>query len=95
MKPVKISTLDVMFYRIEYKLNIFTIFLNPKIDRNFIIYFFSHIPEYYYSLSSKAASMAYQIFSLARQNTKAIKEKGCFRISLKAISYALSLPVKV
>ena len=94
MKPISIYSLDVMFYRIVSKNAEFTVFLNDKIDWNFVIYFFSHIPTYYYELSSRAASLTYQIFYLARQHTKEIKEKGKFTISLKAIRNALSIPLR-
>ena len=94
MKPIHIHTLDVMFYSIISKDAEFTVFLNPNIDWNFVIYFFSHIPTYYYELSSRAASLAYQIFYLARQHTKDIKEDGKFTISLKAIRNALSIPLR-
>ena len=94
MKPIRIYTLDVMFYRIVSKNAEFTVFLNDKIDWNFVIYFFSHIPTYYYELSSRAASLCYQIFYLARQNTAQIKEHGRFTISLKAVRNALSIPLR-
>ena len=94
MKPIRIYTLDVMFYRIVSKNAEFTVFLNDKIDWNFVIYFFSHIPTYYYELSARAASLCYQIFYLARQNTAEIKEYGRFTISLKAVRNALSIPLR-
>ncbi len=94
MKPIRIYTLDVMFYSIVSKDGEFTVFLNDKIDWNFVIYFFSHIPTYYYELSSRAASLCYQIFYLARQNTAEIKEHGRFTISLKAVRNALSIPLR-
>lgn len=94
MKPISIYSLDVMFYSIISKNAEFTVFLNDKIDWNFVIYFFSHIPTYYYELSSRAASLAYQIFYLARQHTKEIKEDGKFTISLKAVRNALSIPLR-
>ena len=94
MKPLRIFTLDVMFYSIVSKNAEFTVFLNPNIDWNFVIYFFSHIPLYYYELSSRAASLCYQVFYLARQHTADIKAQGRFTISLKAVRNALSIPLK-
>lgn len=94
MKPLYIHSLTVMFHRVERREAEFTVFLNSHIDWNFIIYFFSHIPLYYYELSARAASLCYQVFYLARQHTADIKERGRFTISLKAVRNALSIPLR-
>ena len=96
MNPIYIESLTVMFHRVERELNSseFTVFLNSHIDWNFIISFFSHIPAYYYELSSRAASLCYQIFYLARQHTEDIMKYGKFTISLKAVRNALSIPLR-
>jgi len=66
--------------------------VNPNFNMNFIANYFTVFPRFAYALSNNAFSLVRYIFYLARQNTKAIKEKGTFNISLEAVRENLGLP---
>lgn len=53
------------------------------------------LPNFAYSLSNRAFDLLYGIMYLARQNTKQIKEKGYFTVSMRAIQERLALPSEI
>lgn len=72
-----------------------TIYLNSRIDWNFLIQYFTKLPKYYFKLSSRASDLLYYIFYLARQNTQKIAQQGYFTISFRSIQNMLNLPSEI
>ena len=72
-----------------------TIYLNSRIDWNFLVQYFTKLPKYYFKLSSRASDLLYYIFYLARQNTKKIADQGYFTISFRSIQNMLNLPSEI
>lgn len=66
--------------------------LNYAVNWGFIAQYFTILPRYFFRLPNRASDLLYYIFYIARQNTKEIKEKGCFNISFRAIQSRLQLP---
>lgn len=93
-KEVMIHALEVLFTGAKVDRGQCYIYLNNRIDWSFITQYYSLIPKYYFSLSSRASELLYYIFFLARQNTKDIAENGCFNISFRAIQHRLLLPLE-
>lgn len=90
-----IETLEVLFTGAKIVKGQCTIYLNPRINWNFIAQYFTILPLYYFRLSNRASDLLYYIFYLARQNTKSIEENGYFNISFRAIQHRLQLPSEI
>lgn len=82
----------VLFYHYRIKNGYVTLSVNENFNMEFIANYFTVFPRFAYALSNNAFSLVRYIFFLARQNTKAIKEKGTFTISLEAVRENLGLP---
>ena len=66
--------------------------INPEIAWGDVLKYYTYIPDYYRTLPPTAASLFFYIFLRARQNAKAIKERGYFTIGYRAIWDWLGLP---
>lgn len=66
--------------------------LEGQADWRFILQAFSILPNYYYILPNRASELLYLIFSMARQHTDDIKQRGHFSVSFRVIQQALHLP---
>lgn len=82
----------ILFYHYSLKNGYLTFDANPKFNFNFIASYFTQLPSFAYSLNNNAFLMVRYIFSIARQNTKSIKEKGSFTISLDSVRENIGLP---
>lgn len=92
-KSVSHMEITVLFPHITRKNGACTVDLSPHIhDWNAFIQGFFLLPNYAYSLNSRAFSLLEYICDLARKNMDAIKEKGSFRIGFRAIQKHLDLP---
>lgn len=83
-----------LIYHISIENNYVTLSFNEKINVTFMAQYFTLLPKFAFALSNNAFSLVEYIFFLARQNTKTIKEKGSFNISLRAIRDYLNLPLE-
>lgn len=81
-----------LIYHMTIKNNYVTLYLNEKINVDFIAQYFTLLPRFAFALNNNAFSLLEYIFFLARQNTRAIKEKGYFNISLRAVRDYMNLP---
>lgn len=81
-----------MFPTMNYDRGRCLISLNQDLNWDFAIPFSMLLPQYYYSLSQKAADLTYLISYLARQRAEEIKETGCFKIKLRTVQARLNLP---
>lgn len=92
-KPAKhIFQLSVLFPTTKYADGQYQVFVNQQVDWSFIFQAFSILPEYYYELSNKSSELLFYIFSIARQHTEDIKERGYFTLSCRALQLAMHLP---
>ena len=82
----------VLFYHYRINNGYVTLSVNENFNMEFIANYFTVFPRFAYALSNNAFSLVRYIFFLARQNTRAIKEKGTFTISLEAVRDNLGLP---
>lgn len=82
----------VLFYHYEIENGFVTLSVNENFNLDFIANYFTIFPRFAYALGNNAFTLVRYIFYLARQNTKAIKEKGSFTISLEAVRENLGLP---
>lgn len=87
-----IKALEVPFTGAKIENNQCYIYLNTRIDWNFLTQYFTKIPRYYFRLSNRAGDLLYYIFYLARQHTKEIADRRYFTISFRAIHSLLKLP---
>lgn len=94
-QETKVDALEVLFtgYRIEN--NQCYVRLNYAVNWNFIAQYYTILPQYFFRLPNRASDLLYYIFYLARQNTKAIEDRGYFTISFRAIQHRLMLPSEV
>lgn len=90
-----IKALEVPFTGAKIENNQCYIYLNTRIDWNFLTQYFTKIPKYYFKLSNRASDLLYYIFYLARQHTKEIASRGYFTISFRAIHNLLKLPSEI
>lgn len=81
-----------LIYHMTIEKNYVTLYFNEKINVDFIAQYFTLIPTFAFALSNNAFSLVEYIFFLARQNTRSIKEKGYFNISLRAVRDYMNLP---
>jgi hypothetical protein len=91
-KTAVINALEVLFTGANIKNGYCTIYLNERVNWNFIIQYFTILPLYYFKLPNRANDLVYYIFFLARQNTREIEERGYFTIGFRAIQQRLQLP---
>ena len=91
-KKHSIDVLEIPFTGARIKDGECKIFLNNRINWNFIIQYYTIIPRYYFTLSNRAGDLMILIFSLARQRTREIEKQGYFNISFKVIQHRLQLP---
>ena len=82
----------VLFINMQIKNNIVTIKLNPYLNLNILAPYFTLLPRYAFSLSTRAFDLLYLIFYLSRQNIDKIRAQGYFTISMRTIQTRLSLP---
>lgn len=69
-----------------------TLYRTTQFNLDIIAPYFTIFPRSAFVLNSNAFVLMHYICFLARQNVRAIKEKGCFFISFEAIRYQLGLP---
>lgn len=89
---VEQAAVEVLFTGANRDKGAATIFINDRIDWNFIACFYTVLPHYIFRLPNRAGDLLFYIFYLARQHTREIKERGYFTISLKAVQQRLNLP---
>lgn len=89
---VSVDALEVPFTGAHIKKGQCFIFLNDRLNWDFIAQYFTVIPRYYFRLPNKASDLLYYVFYLARQRTKEIADKGYFDISCRALQARLNLP---
>lgn len=83
----------ILFYHYKIDNGYVRFFTNENFNMEFIANYFTVFPRFAYRLKDvNAFSLVRFIFFLARQNTRTIKEKGTFTISLEAIRDNLGLP---
>ena len=87
-----IEDLSVLFVKGSVKKNECHLYMNPYINWNFLVQYFTQIPRYFFRLSDNTAKLLYYICYLARQNTQSIAEKGYFTIKFRAIQNLMNLP---
>lgn len=68
------------------------VMLNYKVNWQPLFQYFTILPKFAFQLGNRPFDLLYTIFYLARQNSKQVKEKGYFTISLRAIQQRLDLP---
>ncbi len=90
-----IKALEVPFTGAKIENNQCYIYLNTRIDWNFLTQYFTKIPKYYFRLSNRASDLLYYIFYLARQHTREIADRGYFTVSFRAIHSLLKLPSEI
>ena len=90
-----IKALEIPFTGAKIENNQCYIYLNTRIDWNFLTQYFTKIPKYYFRLSNRASDLLYYIFYLARQHTREIAGRGYFTISFRAIHSLLKLPSEI
>lgn len=81
-----------LFYHYKIVNNYVILYLNQELNIEFLASYYTLIPSFAFKLNTNSFSLINYIFFLARQNTREIKEKGCFNVSLKAIHNYLCLP---
>lgn len=94
-KDASIDSLEVLFTGGRIEKGQCTIYLNDRINWNFITWYFSFLPVYYFQLPNRASDLLYYIFYLARQNTKEIETREYFTISFRSIQAKLNLPSEI
>lgn len=80
-----------LFYHYEIQNGYVILSVNENFNIKLLTTYFSVFPRFAYALSNNAFSLVRYIFFVARQNTKAIKEKSKFNISMDAIRENLGL----
>lgn len=94
-KAIISPKLAVLFPTVETSRDSLKVYLNQQVDEinwQFFFQAFSMLPDYYYELSPRASELLCYIFSIARQHTQDIKERGHFSISMRAIQQVMHLP---
>lgn len=91
---VTVDTLQVLFTGGDIKKGVCTLYLNPRVNWNFVVQYFTILPPYYFKLPNRASDLLYYIFYLARQNIDDILKNGYFTISFRAIQSRLQLPAE-
>ena len=84
----------VLFANFKILNNQCQILINKELTWQVIAQGYMQLPAYYYTPSSRASTLLYYVFYLARQNTNELKEKGSFSISFNAIHARLNLPME-
>lgn len=82
----------VLFYHLEIENNYVVLTANNKFNFEFIAPYFTIFPQFAYALKSNAFSLVRYIFFRARQEARAIKDKGKFNIRLESVRENLGLP---
>ena len=82
----------ILFYHYRLENGYVKLSVNENFNMEFIANYFTVFPRFAYALSNNAFNLVRYIFFLARQNTKPIKEKGTFTISLDNVRENLGLP---
>lgn len=82
----------VLFYHYRLENGFVKLSVNENFNMEFIANYFTIFPRFAYALSNNAFSLVRYIFFIARQNTKEIKDKGTFTISLENVRENLGLP---
>lgn len=70
----------------------YNLVLNDLIDWNAIAEFYTKVPKWAFKLSSRAFSVMFYVFYLARQNVKNINDNHYFTIKPRSIQIFLNLP---
>lgn len=89
------TALEVLFTGANIKNGVCTVFINERVNWDFIASFYTILPQYSFKLSNRAFDLILYVFYLARQNLKQIESKGSFNISLRALQNQLQLPSEV
>ena len=93
-EKIEQATLANLFVQSEITNNICRVWLNPFLNWNFLLQYFTIIPSYYMQLTDKASDLLEHIFIQARQNEAAIKAGKPFNISFRSICYKLGIPTE-
>ena len=93
-EEIKQAKLANLFIQSECSNNICKVWLNPYLNWNFLLQYFTIIPSYYMQLTDKASDLLEHIFIQARQNEAAIKAGKPFNISFRSICYKLGIPTE-
>jgi hypothetical protein len=83
---------DVLFISKRLKNNVGKIYINPNINWDILTHFFALIPAYSLSLSNRAFSLIWHIFTTFRKNTDKIKKHGYLDFPAKTLQSVLWLP---
>lgn len=86
------TTIEVLFTGAHLKSGICTVYINSRVNWNFVMSFYTIMPQWCFQLKNNAYDLVRYIFYLARQNTQEIEAKGYFTISMRAIHAVLNLP---
>lgn len=92
---VSVDSLEVPFTGAKIINGQCYLYFNDRIKWGLFAQYFTILPRYYFRLSNRASDLLYYIFYLARQNTRAIEERGYFTIGFRAIQHHLQLPSEV
>lgn len=83
----------VLFYHYKISKGYVEVSVNDQINIEFFAAYFAAFPVFAYKLKTdNAFNLAYYIFTLARQRTQEIKEKGYFTLSFRSLQEWLQLP---
>lgn len=93
-EKIEQAKLANLFVQSEITNNICRVWLNPFLNWNFLLQYFTIIPSYYMQLTDKASDLLEHIFIQARQNEAAIKAGKPFNISFRSICYKLGIPTE-
>lgn len=91
-KKEVIMALEVLFTGANIKNGVCTVYINERINWDFIAAFYTILPRFSFKLNNRAFDLMLYIFYLARQNIREIEEESCFNISLRAVQNQLQLP---
>lgn len=92
-KPIEQKDIIVLFTRAQFiKREGFYISINHEINWALICAYYTVVHKAYFKLSSRASDLLLYVFIRARQNTNALKDRGYFTISMRAVQDRLNLP---
>ena len=92
-KTIEQKDVIVLFTRAQFtKREGFYISINHEINWALICAYYTVVHKAYFKLSSRASDLLLYVFIRARQNTNALKDRGYFTISMRAVQDRLNLP---
>ena len=86
------AKIEVLFTGAEISNGECKIYLNERINWQYVAPFYTMIPAFYFALPTKAADLLFYVFYLARQNQEKIRDNGYFNINNRSIAQFLGLP---